>query len=122
MHQARRTSVGETVRRRTSRRSEIEPFLVMQVLAAANARAAAGEEVLHLEVGEPSGGPPALAIAAAQAALTGHALGYSEALGLRPLLQGAGQALGKPDGREPGLRGSLHRRPGIQRNTPGGHG
>lgn len=85
MHQARRTSVGETVRRRTSRRSEIEPFLVMQVLAAANARAAAGEEVLHLEVGEPSGGPPALAIAAAQAALTGHALGYSEALGLRPL-------------------------------------
>ncbi len=85
MHQARRKSVGETVRRRTSRRSDIEPFLVMQVLAAANARAAAGEEVLHLEVGEPSGGPPALAIAAAQVALTGHALGYSEALGLRPL-------------------------------------
>lgn len=87
MVQARRVSVGETVRRRTSRRSEIEPFLVMQVLAAANARAAAGEEVLHLEVGEPSGGPPALAIEAAQAALTGPGLGYSEALGLRALRQ-----------------------------------
>ena len=68
---------------RVSRRSAIQPFLVMQVLAAANARAAAGGDVLHLEVGEPSGGPPALAIEAARAALLdGTGLGYSEALGL----------------------------------------
>jgi aspartate/methionine/tyrosine aminotransferase len=57
----------------------------MQVLAAANARAAAGGDVLHLEVGEPSGGPPASAVEAARSALTAQALGYSEALGLRPL-------------------------------------
>ena len=85
MLEAQRVSAGETERCRTSRRSEIQPFLVMQVLAAANARAAAGGDVLHLEVGEPSGGPPALAIEAARTALAGQALGYSEALGLRPL-------------------------------------
>jgi aspartate/methionine/tyrosine aminotransferase len=85
MLEAQRVSAGETERCTTSRRSEIQPFLVMQVLAAANARAAAGGDVLHLEVGEPSGGPPALAIEAARTALAGQALGYSEALGLRPL-------------------------------------
>jgi aspartate/methionine/tyrosine aminotransferase len=58
---------------------------VLQVLAAANARDATHGDVLHLELGEPSGGPPALALEAARAALDGSALGYSEALGLRPL-------------------------------------
>ena len=72
-------------RQRVSRRSAIQPFLVMQVLAAANARHAAKGDVLHLEVGEPSGGAPEAAIAAARAALDGAALGYSEAFGLRPL-------------------------------------
>jgi aspartate/methionine/tyrosine aminotransferase len=70
---------------RASRRSAIQPFLVMQVLAAANARAAAGGDVLHLEVGEPSGGPPLGALEAARAAINGPSLGYSEALGLRTL-------------------------------------
>ena len=72
-------------RRRVSRRSAIQPFLVMQVLAAANARQAAKGDVLHLEVGEPSGGAPRAALDAARAALDGAALGYSEAFGLRPL-------------------------------------
>ncbi len=71
-----------TSRCRVAKRSAIKPFLVMQVLAAANARAAAGGDVLHLELGEPSGGAPAAAIVAARAALDGAALGYSEALGL----------------------------------------
>jgi len=71
-----------TGRCRVSKRSAIQPFLVMQVLAAANARAAAGGDVLHLELGEPSGGPPAAAIEAARQALDEAALGYSEALGL----------------------------------------
>jgi aspartate/methionine/tyrosine aminotransferase len=70
---------------RASRRGAIEPFLVMQVLASANARAAAGGDVVHLELGEPSGGAPAAAIDAARAALDRGDLGYSEALGLRPL-------------------------------------
>ena len=72
-------------RRRVSRRSAIQPFLVMQVLAAANARQATRGDVLHLEVGEPSGGAPRAALDAARAALDGAALGYSEAFGLWPL-------------------------------------
>ncbi len=70
---------------RVSGRGAIQPFLVMQVLAAANARAAAGGDVLHLEIGEPCGGPPAAALEAAQAAMAGTGLGYTEPFGLRPL-------------------------------------
>ena len=51
-----------------SRRSRIDPFIVMEVMAAANARAAAGGLVLHLEVGEPGLGPPRAALEAARAA------------------------------------------------------
>ncbi|MFO1070068.1 MAG: aminotransferase class I/II-fold pyridoxal phosphate-dependent enzyme [Geminicoccaceae bacterium] len=68
-----------------SRRSAIAPFIVMQVLADANRRAAAGESILHLEVGEPAGGAPPSALAAARLALEGNALGYTEALGLPAL-------------------------------------
>ncbi|MDF1585938.1 pyridoxal phosphate-dependent aminotransferase [Marinimicrococcus flavescens] len=68
-----------------SRRSGIAPFIVMEVLAAANARAAAGADVLHLEVGEPGGGAPEQALAAARAALGAGPLGYTEALGIPPL-------------------------------------
>jgi aspartate/methionine/tyrosine aminotransferase len=66
------------------------PFLVMDVIAAANARqaalAAGAPHVLRMEVGQPGTGAPAGAVAAAQAALrSGHPLGYTEAFGLRSL-------------------------------------
>ncbi len=38
-------------------RGSVPPFIVMDVLRAANERAAAGADVLHLEVGQP--GTPA---------------------------------------------------------------
>lgn len=69
---------------KASRRSAIAPFVVMEMMAAANARAATGADVLHLEVGEP-GGAPASALAAATAALTGTSGGYTEAFGLPAL-------------------------------------
>jgi aspartate/methionine/tyrosine aminotransferase len=68
-----------------SRRSAIAPFIVMEVMAAANARAAAGADVLHLEVGQPGGGASPSAIAAAQAALASGSCGYTEAFGLMAL-------------------------------------
>ena len=70
-----------------SHRSDIAPFIVMEVLEAANARAASGAEVLHLELGEPGGGTPPAALAAARRALEEAPLGYSEALGLPALRQ-----------------------------------
>ena len=66
------------------------PFLVMDVISAANARQAAlppgAPHIIRMEVGQPGTGAPAGAVAAAQAALrSGHPLGYTEAFGLRSL-------------------------------------
>ena len=62
------------------------PFMVMDVIAAANARQAAlpadAPHVIRMEVGQPSTGAPAGAVAAAEAALrSGDPLGYTEAFG-----------------------------------------
>ena len=51
-----------------SRRGAIPPFFVMEVMKAANARAAAGGDVIHLEVGQPSTPAPAPVRKAAEAA------------------------------------------------------
>jgi aspartate/methionine/tyrosine aminotransferase len=66
------------------------PFIVMDVIAAANVRQAAlppgAPHVIRMEVGQPGTGAPAGAIAAATSALrSGDALGYTEALGRRSL-------------------------------------
>jgi aspartate/methionine/tyrosine aminotransferase len=66
------------------------PFIVMDVIAAANARQAGlpagAPPVIRMEVGQPGTGAPAGAAAAAVAALrSGDALGYTEAFGRRAL-------------------------------------
>lgn len=66
-------------------RGQVPPFIVMDVMAEANRREAAGEDVLHLEVGQPSTGAPSGVIEAAQAALVGDKLGYTEALGIETI-------------------------------------
>jgi aspartate/methionine/tyrosine aminotransferase len=71
-----------------ARRAAVAPFIAMDVLAAANQRAAGGQDVIHLEVGEPGGGPPAAVLTAAREALGRIPLGYTEALG-RPALRRA---------------------------------
>src|SRR5690606_16672126 len=53
----------------------------MDVLAAANRREAAGERVIHMEVGQPSAPAPAAVLEAARAALDHGRLGYTEARG-----------------------------------------
>ena len=68
-----------------SRRGRIPPFIAMDVLRAANQAAAAGDDVLHLEVGQPATPAPAGVLAAARAALRRETLGYTDALGLPPL-------------------------------------
>jgi aspartate/methionine/tyrosine aminotransferase len=67
---------------KSSRRGGIPPFYAMEVLKAANERAAAGVETLHLEVGEPGAGTPLAVREAGRAALSDANLGYTEAFGL----------------------------------------
>jgi aspartate/methionine/tyrosine aminotransferase len=66
------------------------PFMVMDVISAANARQAAlppgAPGVIRMEVGQPGTGAPAGAVEAAHAALrSGNPLGYTEAFGRRSL-------------------------------------
>lgn len=68
-----------------ARRGLVPPFIVMDVMRAANDREAAGEEVLHLEVGQPGTPAPAPVRAAATAALESARIGYTDAMGLRSL-------------------------------------
>lgn len=70
---------------KVARRGSIAPFIVMDVLRAANERAVAGHDVLHLELGQPSTPAPAGVIRAAKAALDGDRIGYTESLGLAAL-------------------------------------
>src|SRR5947207_6590706 len=67
-----------------SGRSDVPPFMVMDVMAAAARIEAAGARVIHMEVGQPAAPAPASAIAAARAALAGP-LRYTEAIGIAPL-------------------------------------
>src|SRR3569833_3272270 len=51
-----------------SRRSDVPPFIVMDVMAAAAAREAKGERVVHMEVGQPAAPTPLTTRKAATAA------------------------------------------------------
>ena len=71
----------------------IRPFLVMDVIARANARQAAlpagAPRVIRMEVGQPgTGAPRGAAEAASRALLAGVPLGYTEAFGRRSLREG----------------------------------
>jgi aspartate/methionine/tyrosine aminotransferase len=68
-----------------SRRGNVPPFMVMDVMAAAARIEAAGGRVVHMEVGQPAAPAPSAAIAAAAAALTRGRLGYTQALGIPSL-------------------------------------
>jgi aspartate/methionine/tyrosine aminotransferase len=69
-----------------SKRSEVAPFLAMDVMDQANGLARAGRTVFHLETGQPGTRAPRLAIQAVSRALGEDLLGYTEALG-RPALR-----------------------------------
>src|SRR5262249_11716337 len=70
-----------------SSRSEVPPFMVMDVMAAAAAIEARGGRVVHMEVGQPAASAPQTAIAAAKAALDKGDIGYTQARGIPALRQ-----------------------------------
>src|SRR5260370_24026941 len=68
-----------------SARSNVPPFMVMDVMAAAARIEAAGGHVIHMEVGQPWAPAPKAAISAAHAALDGARIDYTSALGIPSL-------------------------------------
>lgn len=63
----------------------IASFVAMDMMREANALAAAGRSIIHLETGQPSTGAPRLVRQAATEAIANETLGYTEALGLPAL-------------------------------------
>src|SRR5450631_1146876 len=70
-----------------SKRSNVPPFMVMDVMAAAALLEAKGARVVHMEVGQPAAPALATALKAAHAALEHGRIGYTETLGI-PSLRG----------------------------------
>jgi aspartate/methionine/tyrosine aminotransferase len=66
-------------------RSDVPPFMVMDVMSAAARIEAAGGHVIHMEVGQPSAPAPKTAIAAAHRALDLGRIEYTSALGIASL-------------------------------------
>jgi aspartate/methionine/tyrosine aminotransferase len=64
---------------------EISPFIAMEVLKAANQREQEGDDVFHMEVGQPGTPAPSKVLAAAKNALDNEQIGYTDALGIAPL-------------------------------------
>ena len=68
-----------------SGRSNVPPFMVMDVMSAAERIEAAGGHVIHMEVGQPSAPAPKTARLAAQRALETGRIDYTSALGIPSL-------------------------------------
>lgn len=70
---------------RLSKRSDVDAFIVMDVLEAAAKAEAEGRHIIHMEVGQPGTAAPMGARAAVEAAMHGDAMGYTVALGIPAL-------------------------------------
>src|SRR5271154_4435194 len=71
----------------SSRRGQVDPFIVMDVVEAARKAEASGRHIIHMEVGQPGTGAPKGAVAAVARALQ-QPLGYTVSLGLPDLRAG----------------------------------
>ena len=64
-----------------SKRSQVSPFIVMDIMREANELEAKGKSIIHMEVGQPSTSAPRQALRTAGKVLLQERLGYTEALG-----------------------------------------
>jgi aspartate/methionine/tyrosine aminotransferase len=70
---------------RKSFRGAVDPFIVMDVMERARLAEASGRHIIHMEVGQPSTGAPAGALAAVAEHMNSDPMGYTVALGLPAL-------------------------------------
>ena len=70
---------------RNSRRGDVDPFIVMDVMEAARAAETAGRHVIHMEVGQPGTGAPQDALQRLSVDMSCDPLGYTVGLGLPEL-------------------------------------
>ncbi len=73
---------------RVSSRSDVDPFIVMDVVAAAQKAEAEGRHIIHMEVGQPGTAAPQTARDAVAKMLPQDPMGYTVALGLPELRAG----------------------------------
>ena len=72
---------------KASSRGFIPPFIVMDVMREANLRETLGENVIHMEVGQPSTSAPAGVLNAVQNIMMRDRMGYTDAFGIPELRQ-----------------------------------
>ncbi|MAP94302.1 MAG: 1-aminocyclopropane-1-carboxylate deaminase [Ponticaulis sp.] len=70
---------------KVSRRGDVNPFIVMDVMEAATRAEAARRHIIHMEVGQPGTPAPQAAREAVAAAMEAESLGYTGGLGLLAL-------------------------------------
>lgn len=70
---------------RNSTRSQVDPFIVMDVMEAARRAEAEGRHIIHMEVGQPGTPAPEGARASLAQTMATEAMGYTVALGLPAL-------------------------------------
>ena len=73
---------------RNSRRGEVDPFIVMDVMEAARRAEETGRHIIHMEVGQPGTPAPKAARAALRDAMDENPMGYTVSLGLPELRKG----------------------------------
>jgi len=69
----------------TSRRSNILPFLAIDMLARANSLKSKGKDIIHMDVGEPGFKTPAHILEYAKTIIENKKIGYTESIGMPEL-------------------------------------
>lgn len=99
------------------RLKDIQPFRVMQLLARARSMEAAGEDIVHMEIGEPDFATPASVVSQVQQQIAKGEVHYTAATGLAELRQAISEFYGARYQCEvsakrilvtPGASGALH--------------
>ena len=70
---------------KNSKRGNVDPFIVMDVMEAAREAEESGRRIIHMEVGQPGTPAPKQATSSVVESMTKNNLGYTVALGLPEL-------------------------------------